>query len=270
MSQNPTPPPGQTPGRQGGYGLGPGGQGTLPFGAPHQGGPSGTPIRQFAASGGGVPGGQGPGGTSPLGLYSGGQATGGQPSGGTGSRGMSKKALGWLIGAGVLILVAAIVAFALIGSSGDDEDDPDPVASSSSVRSSSVSSTANTAGTIDSSGYVFNGSATGTPRSCRWIRVVPLATAQTGKFGKMSSEIVNQLGCINVKQETVMSRCKELMPNESGYCAFWDPQGVLSGKVQSGRPLLIILRKTCLDRENKTKWSAGPIGDDCITYPKQP
>jgi hypothetical protein len=99
--------------------------------------------------------------------------------------------------------------------------------------------------------------------------VVPLATAQTGTYGKMSSEIVNQLGCINLKQETVISRCKELMPNESGYCAFWDPQGVLSGQVQSGRPLLVILRKTCLDRENKTKWSAGPISDDCITYPKQ-
>ncbi|GAB03491.1 protein kinase [Gordonia amarae] len=246
-SQHPTPPPG----RQGGYGYGPGVQGTPPYG-------------------GGVAGGQGPGGTSPLGLYSGAQATGGQPSGGTGSGGMSKKALGWLIGAGVLILVVAIVAFVLIGRSGGGDGTDDPVASSSSVSSSSVSSTANTAGTIDSSGYVFNGSATGTPRSCRWIRVVPLATAQTGKYGKMSSEIVNQLGCINVKLETVMSRCKELMPNESGYCAFWDPQGVLSGKAQSGRPLLIILRKTCLDRENKTKWSAGPIGDDCITYPKQP
>ena len=267
--QSPASQQGQPSGRPGGYGYGPVGQGAAPFGAAQQNAPSGMPVRQFA-SGGGYGAGLGPGGTYPPGSIPGGQSPGGQPAGGPGSGGMSKKALGWLIGVGVLVLVVAIVAITLLARSGGGGKHPDPVASSSSSSSTSVSSTANTAGTIDSSGYVFNGSATGTPRSCRWIRVVPLATAQTGTYGKMSSEIVNQLGCINVKQETVMSRCKELMPNESGYCAFWDPQGVLSGKVQSGRPLLIILRKTCLDRENKTKWSAGPIGDDCITYPKQP
>lgn len=234
-----------------GYGHAQGG--TLPYSANTQ---------------GGFQGGQATAGTYPLGAFS-----GEQPPGSSRPPGKSRAGLAWLVGIGVLALIAVIVAVSVAVSSGDDSDTTTTATPSSSSASTGASTTAassaNLAGTIDSTGYVHDGSATGTPRSCRWIRVIPLATAQTGTYGKMSSEIVNQLGCINLKQETVISRCKELMPNESGYCAFWDPQGVLSGQVQSGRPLLVILRKTCLDRENKTKWSAGPISDDCITYPKQ-
>lgn len=260
--------PGPGPTRPGGHG--PGSPQPPSYGAAQQG-----MSRPFAtAAGGGFPGGQQPGGAYPAGPFAGAQ----QPRGGPAvapsrSTGLSKTAWGWLIGGGVVVLILAIVGISVAVLSGDNSSTTttsSSSSSSSSPSSTSVSSTVSLAGTVDSSGYVFNGSATGTPRSCRWIRVVPLATAQTGKYGKMSSEIVNQLGCINLKQETVMSRCRELMPDESGYCAFWDPQGVLSGQVQSGRPLLIVLRKTCLDRENKTKWAAGPIGDDCITYPKQP